>query len=132
METPENPMYVSIEAPIKFRKEILESAVDVTTVLKTYEDYKILRDKKTKKLIELKGTLLDIKKVYRNLIKDLPELPEEKKPIEEKEVKVDKVKEIKTEEPKEVKIEPPKVHVSREEDQLTKELMDIQKKLRNL
>ncbi|MDD5650404.1 MAG: hypothetical protein PHF86_08330 [Candidatus Nanoarchaeia archaeon] len=129
MENIENPMYVNIENSISFRKEILETAIDVTGILKNYEEYKYTKDRKSKKLQELRGLLLDAKKTFREMNKNLPELPEEKvvEPKTEKQI------EVKKEIPKEeVKIEEPKVVVSKEEDKLTKELMEIQKKLKTL
>jgi hypothetical protein len=129
METLENPMYVNIEDSISFRKEILETAVDVTGVLKNYEEYKYTRDRKSKKLQELRNLLLDAKKTFRELNKNLPSLPEEKIIEPKTEQKLVEIKEKPVEE---VKIEEPKVVVSKEEDKLTKELMEIQKKLRTL
>lgn len=128
METPENPMYVYIEDPTSFRKEILKNAIEVTTTLKHFEEFKITRDRKTKKLQELRNLLLDAKKKQKELLKDLPALPEEKtKEVPEKKEVAEKVvkKEI-------VEIEPPKVVVSKEEDKLLKELNDIQRKLKEL
>ncbi|MBS3154950.1 hypothetical protein J4404_00440 [Candidatus Woesearchaeota archaeon] len=127
METPENPMYVYIEDPVSFRKEILKNAIEVTTTLKHFEEFKVTRDRKTKKLQELRNLLLDAKKKQRELLKDLPALPEEKtKEVPEKKEVIEKV--VK----KEVEIEPPKIVVSKEEDKLLKELNDIQRKLKEL
>ena len=127
METPENPMYVYIEDPVSFRKEILKNAIEVTTTLKHFEEFKVTRDRKTKKLQELRNLLLDAKKKQRELLKDLPALPEEKtKEVPEKKEVIEKV--VK----KEVEIEPPKIVVSKEEDKLLRELNDIQRKLKEL
>ena len=127
METPENPMYVYIEDPVSFRKEILKNAIEVTTTLKHFEEFKVTRDRKTKKLQELRNLLLDAKKKQRELLKDLPALPEEKaEEVPEKKEVIEKV--VK----KEVEIEPPKIVVSKEEDKLLKELNDIQRKLKSL
>ena len=71
--------------------------------------------------------LLDAKKKQRELLKDLPALPEEKtKEVPEKKEVIEKV--VK----KEVEIEPPKIVVSKEEDKLLRELNDIQRKLKEL
>jgi len=126
----EDPMYVSIENPISFRKEILGDAVLATEILKDYEHFKSVRDRKTKKLQELRGLVFDMRKTYRDLKNSLPGLPEEKTSEESKELKREEAPKKKEEKP--VKIEPPKVPVSREEDALSKELMDIQRKLNSL
>ena len=125
----EDPMYVSIENPVSFRKEILENAIHATEILKDYEHFKLTRDRKTKKLQELRGLVFDMRKTYKDLKNSLPELPEEKTE-EQKEVAKKELPKVIEEKP--VKVEPPKVPVSREEDSLTKELMDIQRKLRAL
>ncbi|MBU0929600.1 MAG: hypothetical protein KJ623_00840 [Nanoarchaeota archaeon] len=128
----ENPMYVYIENPVSFRKEILENAINTTTILKYYESLKIIRERKVKKIQEIRGLVLDMKKTNKSLINSMPELPEEKpKEIKEEKKEIHEKKEVKTVE-KQIKIEPPKVHVSREEDQLTREIMDIQRKLKSL
>lgn len=126
----EDPIYVSIDNPTSFRKEILERAIHVTEILKDYERYKLIRERKTKKLQELRGLVFDMRKTRKSLINSLPALPEEKEKKEQKEEVVEKEEVKKIEKP--VKIEPPKVHVSREEDSLTNELMEIEKKLRSL
>ena len=125
----EDPTYVSLENPISFRKEILEDAIHATEMLKDYEHFKLTRDRKTKKLQELRGIVFDMRKTYKDLKSSLPELPEEKTEEQKEVEKKELPKEI---EEKPVKVEPPKVAVSREEDALTKELMDIQRKLRAL
>lgn len=124
----EDPMYVFIDNPISFRKSILERAIHITEILKDYERYKLIREKKTKKLQELRGLVFDMKKTRKSLINSLPALPEEKEREEEEVVEKEEVKKIE----KPVKIEPPKIHVSREDDDLSKELMEIEKKLRSL
>ena len=126
----ENPMYVSIENHLSLRKEILKNAIDATEMLKNYEYFKSVRDRKTKKLQELRGLLNDIKKTNKDLINSLPELPEEKSREEKVTQKI--TQKEKAEEPKEIKIEPPKIPMSREEQDLTKELMEIQRKLKSL
>ena len=122
----EDPMYVSIGNPVFFRKEILENAIDATEMLKDYERFKSVRERKTKKLQELRGLLDDMKKTNKDLLNSLPQLPEEK-PREERVVPKQKVEVL-----KEVKIEPPKIPMSREEQDLTRELLEIQRKLKSL
>jgi len=125
----ENPMYVFVNNPVNLRKEILRNAIDATEMLKNYEHFKSIRERKTKKLQELRGLLYDMKKTNKGLLNSLPQLPEEK-PKQAREEKT--IPKAKVEEPKEIKIEPPKIPVSREEQDLTRELMEIQKKLKNL
>ena len=120
----ENSVHVRIETPLALRKEILTTAIDATRLLQKYQEYHSLTIEKNKKFVKLNKVLKSIKSTEKKLnSKELPKLPEEKKPVvmEEKLVEVPIVSH-----------EKPKAEMNPELARLTQELKDIESKLKHL
>lgn len=125
-------MYVMISNPTFTRKEVLKLAIDVTTTLKDFEAFKTKIERKIKKIQEVRGLLFDIRKTGKDLKNSLPELPEEKLREVQKKPEIKEKPEVKKEIPKKIGKPALEKPVSKEEDALTRELMEIQRKLKSL
>jgi len=76
--------YVRIENALTFRKELLEAAIDITTLLKRWESYKVLREMKLQEIHELRKIMTKIEKEFQSFRRELPKVKlEEEEPKEE-------------------------------------------------
>ncbi len=80
----QDSVYVRIDSALTLRREILETAIESTALLKRWESYKILREMKLAEIKELKKIMDNIEKEFREFKKHLPkvEIKEEEKPRE--------------------------------------------------
>lgn len=109
-------VYVKIDSALTLRRDILESAIDLTTLLKRWESYKVIRELKFQEIKKLKKLMTQIEKEFGKFVKDLPkaDLYKEKRIVEDKEVE--------------------KVVVQRDSglSEIDRELAEIKNKLANL
>ena len=75
----EESVHVRIEQPVELRKEILNAAIEATTILRFYEHYKLIREQKDKKIQKLEKLLHSLKSDLRKLNRELPKIKEPKK-----------------------------------------------------
>ncbi|MCD4759851.1 hypothetical protein K8R33_03110 [archaeon] len=87
------PIYVKIENALSVRKQILEAAIEASSLLKRLESYKLLREMKLQQIKDLKKLMNKIDKEFSGFTRDLPkikleeeieELQEEEKPVKAK------------------------------------------------
>lgn len=78
-------MYVRIDHSVMLRKEILETAIEIANLIKRWEGYKVLREKKLQQIKVLKKLMSDIEKEFRSFNRDLPKVEIEKVDKEVKE-----------------------------------------------
>lgn len=107
-------LHIKFLNPIDNRKEILESALLTANLLQKYEDFKSIRNEKTKQKALLKKTIKEIRLLFKDL--EYKELPEYKIPKTQKK-------------PKETK---PDLKETITKTKLESELESIRKKLENL
>ncbi len=74
----ENPTYVKVENALTLRKELLGTAIDVTTLLKRWESYKMTREMKLREIKALHSLMREIEKEFRKLKSTLPKVEMEK------------------------------------------------------
>ncbi len=118
-----------IEQPIMLRKEILSAAIDATKLLKDYEEFVALKNKKLKTLRYLHREMKEIKRLSKEFNEDrFPVIPHEE--VHAKKSVVKKVEEPKPEVVKPVKVATKKS--STEVDRLNDELREIEEKLGRL
>ncbi len=67
-------VYVKIENALTLRKQILEAAIEITTLLKRLESYKLIREMKLQQIKELKTLMNKIDKDFRGFKKNLPKI----------------------------------------------------------
>ena len=83
-------VYVKIDNALTLRKQILEAAIEVVTLLKRLENYKIIREMKLKQIKELRTLMGKIEREFSGFKKEVPrieiEKAEEKLEEEEKEM----------------------------------------------
>jgi len=70
-------MHVMIPAPVTLRKQILTIAIESTQLLKQYEEYAELKEKKVRTVNFLQRSLMSIRNLSKQLDKSLPKLPEQ-------------------------------------------------------
>jgi hypothetical protein len=75
--------FVKIDEPLLFRKEILSTAIGATNILKSYEAYGLLRDKKIKLMKKIKSLMKKIEKEF-SIIREthLPKIEKIEREIE--------------------------------------------------
>ncbi len=99
VEKKEETTFVRVEAPLILREEILHSAIDATNILKSYEKYGLLRDKKITLMKRIRTLMKKIEKEFKLIReKQLPQIEEIEKSIEmngKKEIKKKKIHQIK-------------------------------------
>lgn len=74
----ENPTYVKVENALTLRKELLGTAIDVTTLLKRWESYKMAREMKLREIKALHSLMKEMEKEFKKLKSTLPKVPIEK------------------------------------------------------
>lgn len=122
----EKPYFIGLNNPTELRKNILEPTREVIQFLQNYEEFKKIKEEKTKYIIQLKDDLKQIRLSVNQLKKALPQ---NKLRIE----KPKKIKEAKKEAlPVEAKAAPAPLLPPTELDSLEKELNEIEKKLGSL
>jgi NifB/MoaA-like Fe-S oxidoreductase len=79
-------VYVKIDSALSLRKAILEGAIDITTLLKRWESYKVIRELKLQEIKKLKKLMNQIDKEFGRFVKDLPkaDLYKKKKVVEDR------------------------------------------------
>jgi hypothetical protein len=137
--TKKDILHVRIEKPIDFRKKTLKSAIDATSLLKNYESYKILKEEKMKKIVELNSTLKEIHHLMGELKnKNLPIVKEIEEEIQKEEKrrakKISQFSKVKVQIKKPKDIEKPALikRPDTEMSRLDKELEEIKLKLSRL
>jgi hypothetical protein len=70
----ENPTYVKVENALTLRRELLGTAIDVTTVLKRWEGYQMIREMKMREIKALHSLMKEIEKEFKKLKSALPKL----------------------------------------------------------
>jgi len=71
----EDAYFVGLEEPNELRRTILESTRDIVDVLKKFEEFKSVRDEKTKEIEKLRS---DMRGISRLIVKLKAELPKTK------------------------------------------------------
>jgi len=88
----ENPMYVKIDGALSLRRELLGTAIDVTTLLKRWESYKMIREMKMREIKALHKIMGEIQKTFDKINRGLPkikiEVEKEEVPTEKKKIPV--------------------------------------------
>ncbi len=115
-------MFIKLENPTALRREILKTALDATSLVKYFSSLKEMNKEKVENINNLKSKLEELVKATNTLEKRLPLPEEEKQSKKEKISPKNKDTKIKSKSP---------VHL-KEEDSVTKELEDIERKLRSL
>lgn len=72
----EDTTYVKIDNALQTRKQVLESAIDVTELMKRYESYKILRELKMKEMKKLEILVKKIRTEMNSYVKNMPKIKE--------------------------------------------------------
>jgi len=103
--------YVPIDNPTEIQKQVLISSKKIIGVLKSYEEYRKVREEKLVQILEFKKVLDELSVLNKKLSDKLPKTSAPK-------VKVEKEKPVKVE----------KKHLAA----LEKELADIEKRLQKL
>ncbi|MBW3013377.1 hypothetical protein KY325_04240 [Candidatus Woesearchaeota archaeon] len=112
--------YVGVTDPAELRRDVLESIKDIITILKTYENFKSVREEKAKQTLKLKDLVAQITLLINKLKRELPKTRIRAKP--EKEIKaIERKEEVKM-------VQVPRKKMS-EIEKLEAELTDIEKKL---
>lgn len=70
----EKPLFIGLESPVEFRKKILFCTKDMLHMLKNYEYYKELVQKKESKISEFRRTLQEIGSLNNKLKRLFPKL----------------------------------------------------------
>jgi len=135
-------MHVRIDNSINTRKEILKTALDTTRLLKDFEKFKDIRERKTNEIKKLHKVFKEIKLLKSHLKRyGLPSLPEDvKKEIAIRQKKVAPIeKPIKVITPKEaikVKKKVTKKKIVKKQktptDKLSADISEIENMLKNL
>ncbi len=73
MVSKKNSEYVRIEQPIFLRRKLLETAVESTEILRFFENYKSIRNKKVSQIKKLRTITRKIKREIFKLNKEMPE-----------------------------------------------------------
>lgn len=88
----EDTMYVRVNNALTLRKEILQTAIEITTLLRRLESYKVLREMKMREIKDLNSLMAKLQKEFSSFKRGLPktkvELKSEEGDHEEKEMKV--------------------------------------------
>jgi len=67
--------FVGIRDPVEIRKELLTSSKNIIDSLRRYEKYKIIRETKTKHIVELKRVFDELLVLNKKLRGKLPKIP---------------------------------------------------------
>ncbi len=123
------PVHVMVEQPLQLRKLILSAAIDATKLLKEYEEFVALKERKLKTLRYLHKEMRNIKSISKEFDdRHFPQIPHEL-PVEHRKVHTLKSVPKIVEAPKTVTL--PKKPVS-EIERLNSELREIEEKLGSL
>jgi hypothetical protein len=68
--------YVRIDNALQTRKQVLESAIDITELMKRYESYKVLRELKMKEMKKLEILVKKIRTEMNAYVKNMPKIKE--------------------------------------------------------
>jgi hypothetical protein len=79
----ENPTYVKVENALTLRRELLGTAIDVTTLLKRWEGYKMIREMKLREIKALHSLMSEIEKEFRKFKNTLPKIKIEEEVTED-------------------------------------------------
>ncbi|MBT3395160.1 hypothetical protein HOA59_00165 [archaeon] len=114
--------FVRVGSPSVLREEILHSAIDSTSILKSYERYGLLRDKKITLMKKVRTLMRKIEKEFKLIReKQLPKVEEIERDIElngKKKKEVSKVHQIK-------KTKVVKTSLDRDIDEIRKRLSEL-------
>ena len=80
-------MYVKINGALSLRKDLLGTAIDVTTLLKGWESYKMIREMKMREIKALHSIMGEIQKTFSKINRGLPQIKIEEEKEEVQEVK---------------------------------------------
>ena len=72
--------YIKVDQPLFLRRKLLETAVDSTEILRFFENYKLIKEKKVFQINKLKTLMIKIKREIIKLNKELPESKKENIP----------------------------------------------------
>ena len=115
--------FVRVENPLVLREEILHSAIDTTSILKSYERYGLLRDKKITLMKKVRTLIRKIEKEFKVIReKQLPRVEEIERDIElngKKKKKTSKVHQIK-------KTKVVRTSLDRDIDEIRKKLSELE------
>ncbi len=115
--------FVRVENPLVLREEILHSAIDTTSILKSYERYGLLRDKKITLMKKVRTLMRKIEKEFKVIReKQLPRVEEIERDIElngKKKKKTSKVHQIK-------KTKVVRTSLDRDIDEIRKKLSELE------
>ena len=118
----EEPIHIMLPNPVGLRKQILETQIDTTKMLRDFLELRTLREHKKKLLNDYNDTFFDIRKLLKKIEKH--ELPS---------IKLDEEKHNVAEKTHEKRIDIPKQRVvDPEVERLKRELEDIENKLGSL
>ena len=90
--------YMRVDNPIVLRRKVLETAIDSTESLRFFENYKIIRDKKSNQIKKLRTIMRKVKReitAFNNLMPET-KITEELEEKEEKKSRTKKGKPVKT------------------------------------
>jgi DNA-binding transcriptional regulator GbsR (MarR family) len=73
MESNKSSEYIRVEQPLFLRRKLLETAVDSTEILRFFENYKLIKEKKVSQIKKLKTLMRKIKREITKLNKEMPE-----------------------------------------------------------
>ena len=134
MKTAKNskaPVHIMLETPIQLRKDVLSTAIDATRLLKEFEEFLVLKNKKMKTLKYLQKEMREIKQFSKEFNEDhFPVIPHHE-PVHREHhtaLKEHVVKAIQ----KQALPKPAPKKPATEVDRLNKELQDIEAKLGTL
>ena len=88
--------YMKVDNPLVLRRKVLETAIDSTKFLRFFEDYKVIRDRKSDQIKKLRTLMRKIKREITAFNKLMPETKITEKLEEEKKTKKIKGKPTKT------------------------------------
>ncbi|MFA4886960.1 MAG: hypothetical protein WC595_01995 [Candidatus Nanoarchaeia archaeon] len=130
------PIHMMVDQPLLLRKNILSCAIDVTKLLKEYEEFIALKNRKIKTLKLLQREMKSLKTLskefnenhFPNVPHELPHQKVERHPTKEEPMNKISIKELKE------TLKPHKEHKPHlsELDRLNQELRDVESKLGQL
>lgn len=96
MAAKDSSEYMKVDNPLVLRRKVLETAIDSTKFLRFFEDYKVIRDRKSNQIKKLRTLMRKIKREITAFNKLMPETKITEKLEEEKKTKKIKGKPKKT------------------------------------
>lgn len=122
-------IHVELEEPVELRKGILKTAIDITEVQKSQQDFKRITKEKEHYKKELRKVFNFLKSEIEKLEEILPK-PKLEEPKPEKKEEEEKPKHIITK--KDIEKAEKRILKEKKVDKLSSDLEDLSRKLRNL